>query len=519
MELGRAIDIREDNVSSSLGERALLVCEEARRHADAGEFETARAVLGDFWETVGEQPRLEGLDERVKAEVLLRVGSLTGWIGSARQISGSQEIAKDLITQSDTIFEALGLIEKIVETRIDLATCYWREGAFDEARVTLNDALTRLGNLESEQRLRLLLNKAIVEKVSNRYEDALRLHREAAPLFDASSNDALKGKFHNEYAQVLKNIGLAERREAYIDQALIEFSAARLYFERAGHKRFLGRVENNEGFLFGRLGKFKEAHEHLDRARAIFVNLKDKGSVAEVDDTRARTFLREGRVAEADAVARGAVRILQDGDHRSLLVAVLTTQATGFARLGRSEEAFSELRRAIALAERAGDRDSAAVAALTIIEELDSYVPYPSLRQYYTKAESSLASSQDRGIQVRLGGCARRVLAAEGRLNQKIEVGDPKGFTINGQGREHLFTSGGSEKGSIACSLEEEVRSYEGGLIKQALEASGGSVTRAARLLGITHQGLAFILNGRHKDLLSVRTPIKPRRRSIIRYR
>jgi hypothetical protein len=50
------------------------------------------------------------------------------------------------------------------------------------------------------------------------------------------------------------------------------------------------------------------------------------------------------------------------------------------------------------------------------------------------------------------------------------------------------------------------------------LDKSGGSVTRAARMLGITHQGLAFILNGRHKSLLSARKPAKPRRRSIIRY-
>ncbi|HUE83275.1 MAG TPA: helix-turn-helix domain-containing protein, partial [Pyrinomonadaceae bacterium] len=70
-----------------------------------------------------------------------------------------------------------------------------------------------------------------------------------------------------------------------------------------------------------------------------------------------------------------------------------------------------------------------------------------------------------------------------------------------------------------ACSLEEEVLRFEGGIIRKALEASGGSVTRAARLLGLTHQGLAFILNGRHRSLLSVRKPVKHRRRSIIRYR
>src|SRR6185503_14181664 len=101
-------------------------------------------------------------------------------------------------------FEKLGLVEQVAEARIDLAICYWREGAFDEARVTLDDAVRQLGGLESEQRLRALLNIAIMEKVSQRYQDALKTHREAAPLFEASSNNALKWKFYNEYANVLK---------------------------------------------------------------------------------------------------------------------------------------------------------------------------------------------------------------------------------------------------------------------------------------------------------------------------
>jgi DNA-binding NtrC family response regulator len=78
-----------------------------------------------------------------------------------------------------------------------------------------------------------------------------------------------------------------------------------------------------------------------------------------------------------------------------------------------------------------------------------------------------------------------------------------------------------SQAGSAApwpgCSLEQEVLVYEGELIKKALNTSGGSVTRAARLLGITHQGLAFILQGRHKSLLASRTPARPRRRSLMR--
>ena len=181
---------------------------------------------------MGERPNLDGLDVAARADVLLRSGTLTGWIGSAQQISGAQAIAKDLISESAGLFEELDLPERVAEARIDLGICYWREGALDEARVTLQDVLTNLGDLETEQRLRALLNAAVVEKVSVRYRDALRIHTEAAPLFEKSRNHALRGKFHNEFATVLKNIGLAERREDYIDRALVEYAAASFHFEK-----------------------------------------------------------------------------------------------------------------------------------------------------------------------------------------------------------------------------------------------------------------------------------------------
>jgi transcriptional regulator with GAF, ATPase, and Fis domain len=67
------------------------------------------------------------------------------------------------------------------------------------------------------------------------------------------------------------------------------------------------------------------------------------------------------------------------------------------------------------------------------------------------------------------------------------------------------------------CSLEEEVRAYERNLIRLALDSAGGSITRAARLLNITHQGLAYIVNGRHNDLLALRKPTRTRRVSLMR--
>jgi len=61
------------------------------------------------------------------------------------------------------------------------------------------------------------------------------------------------------------------------------------------------------------------------------------------------------------------------------------------------------------------------------------------------------------------------------------------------------------------------VRQFESTLIRQALEDANGSVTRAARTLGLTHQGLCYIINHRHQSLLSVRAPIRVRRKPVIK--
>jgi hypothetical protein len=43
---------------------------------------------------------LEGLTEHTASEILLRAGTLSGWLGSVRQIEGAQDAAKDLISES-----------------------------------------------------------------------------------------------------------------------------------------------------------------------------------------------------------------------------------------------------------------------------------------------------------------------------------------------------------------------------------------------------------------------------------
>ncbi len=486
-----------DQAEFAIEENLIPLCELAKGLEEAGEFEQAVETLRPFWKSLGQRPQTEGLLPEAKAELLLRAGTLTGWLGSSRQVSGAQELAKDLISESAELFDRLGLVEKSAEARVDLAICYWREGGLDEARINLRHVLETFENTNSEQRLRALLNSAIVEKVATREHESLRIYREAAPLFEQNTNHALKGKFHNSHATLLKTLGLAENREEYIDTALVEFTAASFHFEKAGHKRFQGRVENNVGFLLGSLGKYEEAQDHLSRAHSLLVSVGDNGGAAGCNDARAQTYLLEGKNVEAEKMAAAAVRALSQGGEQSMLAEALTTHGKAAARLSQFEVAKTSLDRAIEVSRNAGDPDRGGIAALSVIEELDGNLSHAITLQYYQTAESLLAKSQNRSLQGRLGECARRVL---GKLNSD-QSADGQAVSMR-QG----------------FSLEGEVLRYEGSLIRQALETSGGSVTRAARMLGVTHQGLAFILNGRHSDLLSIRTPVKKRRKSIIKY-
>src|SRR5258708_7762183 len=320
-------------------ERAQQCCALAKNLEKAGEYEAACEALGEFWAEHQGKPTLEGLDQATASEVLLRAGALAGWLGSAHQAEGGQETAKNLITQSVEMFQELGESARVAEARSDLALCYWREGAFDEARIVLKQVISELGDSENEIRATALIRSAIVEKTAARYSEALSIYKEAAPLIEATSDHALKGTFHNGLATLLNCMGLAEEREDYIDQSLIEFAAASFHFEQAGNTRYCALVENNLGFLFSTIGRYTEAHPHIDRAGDLYLNLGDCGRVAQVDDTRARTLLAEGRIVEAERYARSAVQTLEKGDECSLLVEALTTHGTALARVGNYNKA------------------------------------------------------------------------------------------------------------------------------------------------------------------------------------
>lgn len=487
--------LRERGSQGTRPELAQVCCDLAKRLEKAGKYEEAFEVLSDFWPAPDAPPNLEGLDDFTQAEILLRSGALAGWLGSADQATGRQESAKDLITRSVELFEKVGDTRKSAEAQGDLALCYWREGAYDEARIHLKNALDRLGDEDSSLRAILLIRAGIVEVWARRLNEALRLYNEAAPLVEMTDDHALKGSFHIEYGLVFRRLATPENREDYLDRALIEYAAASFHFEQAGNERALARVENNLGYLFYKVGRYKDAHRHLDRARHLFLQLKDTGTVTRVDDTRARTWLAENRPTEAERIIRQAVRTLERGGEQAVLAEALTTYGVVMARLGRHARSKELLEQAMTVAETAGDLEGSGRAKLSIIEELTAQTSAVELAKDYESAVQLLQHTEDPATTRRLISCGVRVIEilTTPETEPEVDISSWQGF-----------------------SFKREVLKVEKGLIERALREAGGSVTKASRLLGFRHhQSLIALINSRHKDLLGTRSAVRKRRQHL----
>jgi tetratricopeptide (TPR) repeat protein len=349
------------NPNLDVGGRAELCCKVAQEFENKGEYEEAREILSGLWPRLDQRPRIKGLERDIAAEVLLRAGVLTGWIES------DQEQAKDFISESLTIFESRKYKKKIAEAQTELALCYARTGEYDNASDLLKLAL-RESTTDSELKAKAVLRSGIVKRHASRLHDALTYLTNHGHLFDKINSPLLKGCYHQTLGDVLLELCESDRPGDYLDRAFIEYTAASYHFEQAEHRRYLANVENNLGFLYLKINCFKEAHEHLNRARRIFTCLKDRIALAQVDETRARVFLKEKRDADAERAARSSVRTLENSDRPSLLAEALKRHGMALARLGHYSAALEAFRRAIDLSQDSSNR--ASDIALTAFQEL-----------------------------------------------------------------------------------------------------------------------------------------------------
>jgi transcriptional regulator with GAF, ATPase, and Fis domain len=137
-------------------------------------------------------------------------------------------------------------------------------------------------------------------------------------------------------------------------------------------------------------------------------------------------------------------------------------------------------------------QNKAGLAALTLVEEVDQLSP-ATLQAAYQQAREWLKGSQSQDVLL-------RVNEAAGKLATSL-----RGELTGEEATEILLSKG--------FNFHSKVLEYERSMITQALAQANGSVTHAARLLSLSYQGLAYIIEARHPDLLKERTPVRRRQR------
>jgi tetratricopeptide (TPR) repeat protein len=462
----------------------LLRCRSAAELIHTGRYEAACEELGDLWNGIGERPNLQGLGVLEAAELLLRCGVLSCFLGTTHSVPEAQERAKDLLTEALRKFQSQGQHSKASEVQYELSLCYFREGAYDDARVILKQAL---GDLPDELTARIHIRRTMVEIWTGRYHDAWDILKEAQAFFE-SCNDALKGKWHGQLALVLRRLATAEERPDYADRAIIEFTAAIYHYEQANHQRYCAINLNNLSMLLYRVGRYEEAYENLNRASEILKGLSDEGLLAQVNETKARVLIAEKRYEEADAIISEAIKVLEKGDEHALLSDALMFQGVIQARSRQYDSSITTLNRALKLAVDSGATSNAAHIALSLIEEHSERLSENDVYKLYMNADRFLEKTQDAEDLLRLRECSK--LVARKLLGPQLSDSN--------------------------FYLPTVVRAYEARFIIEALELAGGAVSRAGKMLGFSHHfSLVNLLNRKHKDLKKKRNPPTPRRTAI----
>jgi len=191
-------------------------------------------------------------------------------------------------------------------------------------------------------------------------------------------------------------------------------------------------------------------------------------------------------------VARGAVRVLGKSAHQCLLADALTTHGISLARLGKREQAQFTFQRAMEVAHQVGALNKAGLAALTMIEELDD-LSRTTLQSSFQRASEWLANVQSKELVARFTAAANKVYAA---LNSEMTPEEATEALLN-----------------KPFNFHEEVLKLENNLIRNTLAKVNGSITRAAEQMGMSYQGLAYIIQRRHPELLKERSPVRRRAR------
>jgi tetratricopeptide (TPR) repeat protein len=404
-------------------------------------------------------------------DLLLARGVTSYWLARTNGTS-TYEAAKDSLTEAARLFIEMGETERSRLASVWAGLCYWREGQAAEASIMFKEATS---STDPHVRLLAHLNTTVLQTDHRRWREALATLESVRELLDRDDCAYLKGHFHQQRGLAYKLAYEETNSESDLDNALLEYEAASEHFEVTGNALCEAAILNNLGNLY-RIGKqYSRAHNNVDRAASLYERLNDRSNLAQVKDTKALILLDEGQYRRAKRYADQSVALLSD--HKGWLTGSLITRAKILCAMGMLRGAFVDFDSAINNARECGDLKAAADACVITIEYMAAFLSIHALTAIYTRMHE-LDGNRRTGAALSV---LNRVVIAEAKSLKELKASDTQ---------------------------------HEREIILKALEQTGGSITKAAELIGKTHGGLAHIIKTRHPDLVKNRRPVISRRKS-----
>jgi tetratricopeptide (TPR) repeat protein len=307
-------------MDSLISDEIYEVTQNAKQYESIGRYKEAIKILSRYWKNTNERPNTLGLNTADHAEILLRCGSLAGYIGSCQQKKDNQTLAQTLITEASSLFTLLGDSEKLAECETYLASTYQRMGQLDIARIWINSAFKFDLDKKSETRLYMYIVEGLILIEEGKYTELVNKCKVLEPLFRTSSFDVLKGDFNNNYACGLMKLGKDE-------EAMKLFNLAKYFYKETKHYLYLALLENNLAVFFQKQGYYAEAHRQAKSARENFKNLGDRTREGYSIDTQAQIYLAQGKYEEALKCANEAISILANGENYCYLANSMQTKS------------------------------------------------------------------------------------------------------------------------------------------------------------------------------------------------
>lgn len=348
------------NYTQNVGARVIIdglqvskLCADARELCGRGCYEEAENVLAPVWAGVGRRPYLSSLSDGDGAEVLLLAATVTGYVGRRRKMQGAFEQAKDLLTQSLTIFCKLGDDEGKNRALGELALWYFRERSFGNAEDFCTDALQRVAHDQPAIKADLTIKLATVIARKGDWEGSLQLLRANEALF--ADNASRRFVFACTEAQVAAGYAHITHDTNDAIDALRLLARSRELAAKAGHSLLKAAAEANIAAVLATLGRCEAAHNYLDSAIRYADSVNSPDLRASMNGTRARIYVAEGKGDLAYRFIKNNIADIDENEQKGLLAESLFCAGEIAVQLRRYEEARAHFVKAAEAALYVGD--------------------------------------------------------------------------------------------------------------------------------------------------------------------